>query len=295
MRPVGTALAAFAALLALGQSPVEAGKPVVPPGRDPGGVAVALIGTGIDYTLPHLRERLARDGEGELVGWDFVDDDRLPYEAAPAHEPLPPEPSGTALATIIATQAPEARLVPLRRAARSALSLGQAMVHAARSPARITVVPFAHPDDADWDVLRQVAGRFSSMLFIVAAGEDGNDLDANPAAAAALRLDNVLSVTAADATGRLLPSANFGLETVDLAVPAVAVPAIGPGGPSVRISGTAAGAARVAALAARIEAAEPQPSGAASRQRVLALVAPAPGERRTRAGWIAEPAGFPSP
>src|SRR5215467_9057175 len=55
-------------------------KPPVPPGRDPGGVAVALI--GIDYTLPAVARRLARDGEGELIGWDLQDQDRKPFDSS---------------------------------------------------------------------------------------------------------------------------------------------------------------------------------------------------------------------
>ena len=39
-----------------------AGKPKVPPGRDPGGVAIAVIGSGVDYTLTNIARRLARDG-----------------------------------------------------------------------------------------------------------------------------------------------------------------------------------------------------------------------------------------
>ena len=60
------AAALFSAVLAeapAAQS-LEPKKPPVPPGRDPGGVAVALIGTGIDYTLPAggaAAELLARE------------------------------------------------------------------------------------------------------------------------------------------------------------------------------------------------------------------------------------------
>jgi len=56
------AVAAFA-VAALAQEK----KPPLPPGRDPGGVAIALVTTGIDYTVPEVAQRLARDGEGELI------------------------------------------------------------------------------------------------------------------------------------------------------------------------------------------------------------------------------------
>ena len=55
-------------------------KPRVPPGLDPGGVAVAIADpVGIHYADPQIAQRLARDGEGELIGWDFVDEDRRPF------------------------------------------------------------------------------------------------------------------------------------------------------------------------------------------------------------------------
>ena len=54
-------------------------KPPVPAGTDPGGVKIAIIGAGVDYTQPGIAVRLARDGEGEIIGWDFIDDDRRPF------------------------------------------------------------------------------------------------------------------------------------------------------------------------------------------------------------------------
>jgi hypothetical protein len=68
-------------LLALSATPPSAQqKPKVPPGIDPGGVRIALIGTGIDYTDAALSQRLARDGEGTLVSADFLVSDFLAFE-----------------------------------------------------------------------------------------------------------------------------------------------------------------------------------------------------------------------
>ncbi len=58
-------------------------KPKLIPGIDPGGLALAVIGDGIDYARPEIAARLARDGEGELVGFDLVDRDRRPYAPTP--------------------------------------------------------------------------------------------------------------------------------------------------------------------------------------------------------------------
>ena len=69
-----------AATLLAASTEAQEAKPRVPPGRDPGGVAIALIGTGIDYTIPEVAQRLARDGEGELIGWDLEHKDRKPFD-----------------------------------------------------------------------------------------------------------------------------------------------------------------------------------------------------------------------
>ena len=60
-----------------------ADDPPVPPGKDPGGVAVALVDTGVNYTLPEISNRLARSPDGEILGFDFQDNDRLPFDLEP--------------------------------------------------------------------------------------------------------------------------------------------------------------------------------------------------------------------
>ena len=62
-------------------------KPRLPAGLDPGGVAVALLSTGIDYQASDIARRLARDGEGDLIGWDLVDRDNRPFNGAAAETP----------------------------------------------------------------------------------------------------------------------------------------------------------------------------------------------------------------
>ena len=60
--------------------PAAAQEPHVPPGTsNVSNVTVALLGPGIDYRLPELQKNLARDGEGDLIGWDFADSDNKPF------------------------------------------------------------------------------------------------------------------------------------------------------------------------------------------------------------------------
>ena len=73
------ALIALALTLTPAFAADPAARPPVPIGVDPGGVLIAIIGDGVDYTQPDIAARLARDGEGELIGWDLIDNDRRPY------------------------------------------------------------------------------------------------------------------------------------------------------------------------------------------------------------------------
>ena len=102
-------------------SPVHATDPKVPPGQDPGGTAIALIGGGLDYTSDKITPRVARDGEGELIGWDLIDNDRTPYMAAPKASDPSASPDAkaanadaTGLAELMLAAYARGRLVPVR-------------------------------------------------------------------------------------------------------------------------------------------------------------------------------------
>jgi len=165
----------------------QAPKPPVPPGRDPGGVAIALIGTGIDYTLPDVASRLARDGEGELIGWDLQDQDRKPFAARQGHA-RPGPGDGTGIAELL-LGAPGVRLVPVRVAPGDPVGLARALAFVAQTPARVAVLAMGSPSPAHWEPLRQAAQRFRQVLIVVPAGQGSE-----PTHAAALGLDNVLPV-----------------------------------------------------------------------------------------------------
>jgi hypothetical protein len=173
-------------------------KPPVPPGRDPGGVAIALLGTGIDYTLPGLAQRLARDGEGELIGWDLEDKDRQPFDRAKGEAPPEWGGDGTAVAGVLGADG--VRLVPVRVNPADPASLARAIAFVAQTPARVVVQPMWGASREAWEPFRQAAGHFKHILIIAPAGRG-----ADPAYPAALGLDNVLAVepgaAGADAPG----------------------------------------------------------------------------------------------
>jgi hypothetical protein len=222
---VGCALAA----LLLSSAASAAGKPALPPGRDPGGVAIALFSTGIDYTLPGLAARLARDGEGELIGWDAVDGDNRPF---PAVTPAAANWGGDG--TLLAREVGAGRrLVPVRIGPTDPLSLARAVAFVAATPARIAVVPMWSTVRDDWEPFRRAAASFGDLLFVVAAGDEGKDGDRQPRWPAGFGLANLL-VVAVSPDGSAQPGDAAHGDRADALVPAL----------------QAAGAAPPAALAA---------------------------------------------
>ena len=136
----GARNAAMSFLRVIGTSAALAADkdPPVPPGRDPGGVAIAIIGPGIDYTWSEISKHLARDGEGEIIGWDFVDNDRRPFEHRKNNADNPYTSAQWVVLKII-DKAPNTRIVPLRVGEPNALQLGRAATYVGQSPAKIAL------------------------------------------------------------------------------------------------------------------------------------------------------------
>jgi hypothetical protein len=164
----------------------QSNKPAVPPGRDPGGVAVALLSGGIDYTLPQIAGRLARDGEGELIGWDVENKDRLPFSG---------DGKGTAVALALLGSG-DARLVAVRVNSADPMSLGRGIAFVAHTPARMAVLASLNLAQDNWEPLRQAAAHFNAIL-IIAPTEGG----ASSVPPSILALDNILAVGPPTADG----------------------------------------------------------------------------------------------
>ncbi len=134
-------------------------EPKVPPAPPPSGPAIALLGPGVDYRAPELVGRLARDGEGDLIAWDFLDGDIRPFEAGGA--------TGTERAKAIAARASDARLVIVKEKPGDPQAFGHMMTFVARTPARVIVWPDADPARPDWPILLEAVERFPEHLFLL--------------------------------------------------------------------------------------------------------------------------------
>jgi len=135
-------------------------KPRLPPGRDPGGVAVALIGGGVDYTDPVLASRLARDGEGELIGWDFIDGDNRPFaQGADGTAPLRP----------LIDRAPSARFIQIRVPREDPAVRLVALGFALQTPARLVLFSDGPLQADSLERVRAMAAAARSVLVVGAA------------------------------------------------------------------------------------------------------------------------------
>lgn len=153
------ALSALALCMAWTAPAAPSGDPPLKPGRDPGGVAVAILADGFDYTQPELAAVLARDGEGEAIAWDAVDEDGRPFLA---------EGRGTAEALAVAGQG-GARIVQVRVDKEEQASLARGIAFAAQTPARIVFAPHAARDAEGRAVLAAAAEKFAHVLFVAAS------------------------------------------------------------------------------------------------------------------------------
>ncbi len=268
------------------------GEPDMPPGMDPGGVAVAIIDSGVNYTLKVVASRLARDGKGEILGYDFQDNDRLPFDLVPGQKPENGRRHGTKVACIFLREAPEARLVPYRYRARSFGTFARIVETIAEGPARIVIMALGGYRREDWIQFGMAAKANPNLLFIISAGNDGRNIDQNPVYPSSYRLENALVVTSTDDFGRLPAASNWGTKTVDISTPGEDIETVDHTGSKIFVSGSSFAVPRIAALAARFQAANPDWKTQDIKKAILALAAPSPGDRtpRTAYGWIANPA-----
>ena len=261
-----------------------------PAGADPGGIRVALVDSGLAYDLPLFRDRLARDAGGKPLGYDYWDLDPWPYEGDVSRGPFLPIRHGTAVASILAREAPGAALIPFRYPRPDMSRMGELVARAIEAGARILAMPLGSREPGDWRAFER-ALRGHDILAIVSAGNDGRDIDRDPVYPAALALENVVTVTSADAFGRLASGSNWGAQSVDVMLPAENLEIVDFRGASGRASGSSYAVPRLAALAARILAGNPELTAAELKARIFACTAPSPYERQgiVAAGWIPDP------
>lgn len=268
-------------------------NPPVPSARDPGGILVALIDTGVNYLLPELSARLARDRRNGLLGYDYWDLDRRPFDADPVRSLFFPARHGTGTASVLAAEAPIAKIVPYRYPRPDMRRMGTLVEDAALHHVRLVNLSLVSRDFGRWAAYHAAARKHPEMLFIVAAGNKQLDLDRTPMYPAVLPLANQITVTASTNDGRLMPASNWGQGTVDLMAPADGLVVTGFDGKRERASGSSYATARVTALAACLLAANQSWSIERLKKAIFERAISSADSDRVAHGFLPNPALVP--
>jgi hypothetical protein len=261
----------------------------VPAAPDPGGVAVAHVDSGVNYLLPGITSRLARDADGAALGYDWWDLDPRPFDQNPSRSAFFPQRHGTQTASLLLEEAPFARLIPYRYPRADMSRMASVVEAAAKAGARIVTLAMGSNDRSEWEAYAQAVRQHPEMLFIVSAGNDGRDLDRNPVYPAALKPPNQLTVTSSENDGTLARGSNWGRHSVDLLVPAERVMVTGFDGRRIFASGASYAVARVGALAACLLAGHPQWHAKELREAILAQARPPGAEGWSVHGFLPDP------
>ena len=237
-------------------------------------VVVAVIDTGIDMNHPALRnslwtnkkelngkEGVDNDGNGfvnDVHGWDFV---RNTGKLIDAHG------HGTHIAGIISGNTPTGgddfrgvcpgvKIMALRyydpngsgednlkntvRAIEYAVDNGATLINYSGGGAEYSGAEFA--------ALKRAEKK--GILVVAAAGNERSDADRNLYFPSAYNLTNIISVTAIDDKGQVLPSSNYGVKKVHVAAPGQSILSSLPNGGYGFMSGTSQATAFVSGIAA---------------------------------------------
>lgn len=250
-------------------------------------VTVAVIDTGVDILHPALQDHIwTNDNEipnngidddnngyiDDCYGWDFYNNDNTVchyYTSGTGpNNPLPDDNDnhGSHCAGIIAATEGvfgvaggiDVKIMPLK-------------IHGGKNNSgsvsdAIKAIKYAQAKGADicnlsWgtplysEVLESVI-RDSDMLFVVAAGNSGNNNNSSPLYPASYSLDNLISVAYVTQTGALASDSNYGVFTVDIAAPGQDILSTVVGGGYQYLSGSSMAAPVVTGIAALLYACE---------------------------------------
>ncbi|MDQ7093823.1 S8 family serine peptidase [Desulfosporosinus sp. PR] len=243
------------------------------------GVIVAVLDTGIDITQEDLEDNIwtntkETDNNGidddmngysdDIHGWNFADDTNAVHNLTNSSD----EWHGTHIAGIIAAAmgngkgiagvAPMAKIMPLqvfKNGKAYTSDIISAIEYAKENGARIVNCSWGTTSE---NIALKEAMDESGLLFICAAGNSNQDIDANPVYPASYTSDNIIAVASLNRNGNLSWFSNYGLNSVDVAAPGEEIVSTTPGNTYSFSGGTSQAAAFVTGEAALILSKYPQ-------------------------------------
>jgi len=264
-------------------------NPPVPTGTDPAGVSVALIDSGVNYLLPAIAHALARDVQGRILGFDFWDMDDRPFDADILLSPFAPRRHGTQVAGVLLSEAPQIRILPYRYPGFQPARMEDLIRDLVGKGVVIVNIAITSPDERRWNPFYKAALAHPQVLFVVASGNEGWNIDERPVYPTAYELPNMVTVAAADSGGQISPHSNWGAVHVDFAVRAEGIRTLDFDGRSILVGGSSFASARLTALVARLLAIHPGWKAPELKAALVQRAHSMDSHRRVRYGLLADP------
>ena len=229
-------------------------------------IKVGIVDSGVDYNHPAIAKNILRttaeDGKIKIAGRDFMDLDDLAFDIAmddcASH--------GTGVASMIASVAEFAELIPTRYPKSG--HLYESVEYLVKSGARIINMSLGVSESLSKE-LRETYERdyeravrdFPEALFVIAAGNDGFDVEEHKILPQALKLPNMLVVASVSRDRKLTKNefwgSNFSKNTVQVAALGDEISVAVPGGAFEITGGTSFAAPQLAGLMARYQLKNP--------------------------------------
>lgn len=211
-------------------------------------VVVGVIDSGTDINHPDLKDQIWTNpgevaGDGidndkngyidDINGWDFFNDDNTVFDSGDGDE------HGTHVSGTIAGSsnsigvigvAPSVKIMPLKFLGPDGGDTADAVLAVNYAKAKGVKITNNSYGGGGYSQALYDAIKGSGSLFVAAAGNETQDIDAQPRYPAGYDLSNILSVAAIDNTGNISDFSNYGPKNVDIAAPGTSIKSTVPKG-----------------------------------------------------------------
>ena len=212
---------------------------------------IALVDTGVNYTLKKLKNNIAINNEGKLLGYDFWDEDEFPFDNDPRRNPFYPRHHGTTIFSVLKNEAPDIKTAIYRFPALQMCKFKNLIEEISKNSLKVVNLSMGSSNKKDWECFLSAAKKHSNLIFVVSAGNNKKNIDIKPIYPASFNLKNIITVSSSTKNGQLGRDSNYGFKNVDFLLPAERVLVLDHRGVKAYTGGTSYAVPRMVALIAR--------------------------------------------
>ncbi|MCO4753190.1 MAG: S8 family serine peptidase [Bacteriovoracaceae bacterium] len=189
------------------------------------------------------------------LGWDFEENDGLPYDYDAYEAEFD---HGTHVAGIAVKDTDDISILPIRKPRSDTNRYYDSIEYAYQEGAKVVNISQGSKDKSPWKSLSKAMENYPDMLFVVAAGNYGENLANEPVYPAAFSHPNMLVVTSVNENNELSSYGNYSPTMVDIAAPGEDIYSTTPEGGYRESSGTSMATPSVSRVAAKIKFINPK-------------------------------------